>query len=781
MATFGLAVGATVAVLSVIDNVMFRPLPYADSDRLVQIHSSTMATSPARVATDSLIAGAIKMRAARFAAVSAVDNSSGLIRLPGFGDADVRKAIVNDDLLSLLGVHPELGRLQRSEDVDGPVVTLVLSWECWRSRFGGSADLVSRSYTEGRTTYRIIGVLPQGFFLPASGAEGRIDVVEIRQGPGIETPGRDRGLVPPVIARLRPDATIEQARAEVAVIVADLVRQQPKVFVAAPNSVEVHPLREGVFLLYRPYVRLIGLAVGLVLVLASVNLALLLLARLQLRGQEIAIRASLGASRARIARGVILEALLVCGASAAVALLACRVTQSAVVALVPPVLQGSVAPIFDTRILALSALLTVVAALIAGAAPAWRFSRSDIASLLAKGSTRATPRIPASRLLLVVEATLGVLLVAGALVTVRSFAGLIFKHPGFVSDDLYVLSTSAGWQNRWPLNEAWRDDRAPAMLGIARTLPGVLAAGVATGLPLEGNAGARAFWKSHGREGLEFGITGGYFEALGTQVRVGRTITDDDVAKQTSVAVLSESGARTLWPNDPVNGVIGREFLFADGSAKAVVGVVADFNRAPGEAPVPLVFLPFGTRGLGASTSNVYVPVRMQAGMRPDTAEINRRIREVWGRGNGAGVEYVPENLAPWLRQPRFQAVLFGALAAIGLAVAAVGLFAVASFESSRRRAEVGIRMALGATPGDARRLVVRAIVVPVVLGLVAGVAIAFGAAPLMQTFLFEVDARGIENYAAVAIVLVVVAGVAAWLPARRAARTDPATVLRNI
>lgn len=781
MLTFALAVGVTVAVLSVIDQTLFRSLPYGEADRLVQIHSVQINASPARLALDGSIAEALWQRATTLEGLTSVGGGASPEQIPGFGESPVRRSGIPQELLPLLRVRPVVGRGFAPEDSGRKPYVLLISWDTWQGRFGGATEAIGKPIGSGPDVYEIVGVLPRGFFPPASGSTGRVDAFYLSQSPALGD-GRGGGIASPVIARLKPGVTLDQARAEAAVIAGDLARASAAAGtrVIPSESVQVNPLQTSLFLLYRPYLWLSAAAVALVLLLASVNLTVLLLARLQSRLHETAIRASLGASRARLARVVVIECVLVCVASSVAAVLACRLAQGAIQALVPSVLQASTVPMFDLRLLAITAGLSVLGALVAGLFPALRFSRANVATLLARTGGRTLSGLPGRRILLAAEAALGVLLVTGAVVTVRSFAGMVLKHPGFVAEDLYEMSTSAGWQNRWPIKEAWRDDRAPMMLQIARTLPGVRQAGVGTGLPTEGNAGTQAFWKARGVSwGGEFGVTGGYFEALGTEIRAGRVIVDDDVTSMTNAAVLSEAGARVLWPGEPPSRVLGRSFDYLDGSSKTVVGVVADFNRVPGESAHPLLFLPFGTHGLGASTSNLYVPLRMQPGMRPDTAEINRRMREAGWRG-GAGVDYVPDNLEPWLREPRFQAALFAVLAVIALVVAGVGLFAVASFESARRQFEVGIRFALGATARDARRLVLRTAVAPVLIGTVIGLIASWWAAEFVQTFLFEVDARGTGTLLTVAAVLVATAHAAAWLPARRAARTDPAAVLRT-
>jgi hypothetical protein len=441
--------------------------------------------------------------------------------------------------------------------------------------------------------------------------------------------------------------------------------------------------------------------------------------------------------------------------------------------------RGFAAPALDGRVVAVAGLLALLGTGLAGLAATRRVRRRDVTTLLQASARSVGRRRFGGGVLMTIETALAIVLVAGAAVTIRSFAGLVLKHPGFVADDLYVLQTSAGWRQRWPIAESWRDDRAPAVLDEVRMTPGVVWAGAGTGVPTEGNAGAGAFWRARGLPGQEFGVTAGYFDALGTQIRHGRVISDHDVAAVADVAVVTETGARTLWPSHPVGTAVGRMFTYLDGSSKVIVGVVADFSRRPGASAVPVLFLPFGSKGLQATSSNIYVTLRMAPAHRLDTADVLRRVQSRLGGGAGGSIVHVPDTLTPWLQQPRFQAALFGSLAAVALVIACVGLFALTTFEMARRTFEMGVRLSLGATPRQLRRLVIAWALRPVLIGACAGLAVTWWAARFLQSFVFEVDARDFWTYAVVAFVLVITAVVASWLPARRAARTDPTLVLR--
>jgi hypothetical protein len=310
-------------------------------------------------------------------------------------------------------------------------------------------------------------------------------------------------------------------------------------------------------------------------------------------------------------------------------------------------------------------------------------------------------------------------------------------------------------------------------------MPGVEAAGAAASLPAGRRLGSHEFWRSRGTTGLMLGIGSTFFQALGTPVRAGREFLDHEIDAPPLVAILSESAARHLWPDLGGSEAVGQTVPTADG-VRTVVGVVADLKSLPGEAPQPALYLPLTAPEMADSVPSLWVTVavRVAPGRDLDIQALNARLDRRFG-SDLVMARAVADALPPFLQRPRFQAVLFGSVAVIGLLLAAVGLYAVAAFDVARRRFELGVRLSLGATASDIRRLVIRGALRPVVAGSAAGLVATWWAAQFLQAFVFEVDARDPWTYGLVALVLVATAVVAAWIPARRAARTDPSVVLR--
>jgi predicted lysophospholipase L1 biosynthesis ABC-type transport system permease subunit len=270
------------------------------------------------------------------------------------------------------------------------------------------------------------------------------------------------------------------------------------------------------------------------------------------------------------------------------------------------------------------------------------------------------------------------------------------------------------------------------------------------------------------------------FEAMGTPLVAGRTFSDEDIDVGARVALLNRLGALALWPSDDPAAAVGRGVQL-ESNRYTVVGIVGDIRRYPGVAPTPSLFLPITSPDARVFQSGALTVFRMSAGASLDRTLLRSRLDDRFPSAGVPAPQPVSQMLAPWMERPRFQAALFASFGVIALLLAAVGLYAVAAFDVARRRHEMGVRLTLGATGRDLRRLVIRAAVSPVLIGSTIGLLVTWWAAQFLQAFLFEVDARDPWTYGLVALTLVATAVVAAWLPARRAARTDPAMVLRSL
>jgi predicted permease len=525
---------------------------------------------------------------------------------------------------------------------------------------------------------------------------------------------------------------------------------------------------------------LIASAVWVVLAVACVNLATLLLARGRSRHQESAVRAALGASTRRLVAVALLEAVVLCGISSMVALLICAWTQQTLMAIVPPNLREfSVTPL-DPRIVAITIAVAFVSAAAATVLPTLNIRRLDVMSVFrrAGAGARVTP-LRSGAALLAVEAALAVALVVGASGTVPGFLALLLKSPGFDANDLFIVSVNHGVAATKAEEIDARGQRVRSVLDVVRAVPHVESAAAALAIPFR-YGDSSDFWKTRGMDGSEWAVSAGMFETLRTPMLAGRGFTDDEQTARALVGLVNETGMRSLWPGRSPASVIGSTVRTSDGERK-VVGVVSDLRSRPGEAVSPSLFLPITAREAKVSQTSLPIVLRMEPGGIPDRALLGNRLNEAFGARAGIQIESVSEELAPWLDRPRFLAVLFGTLATIALLLAALGLYAVASFEMSRRRHEMGVRLALGASPHDLRRHIQRITLRPVVLGTAVGALAIWFIVRVASASVPELASRDPWTYAAAVGLVFLTAALVVWPHARRAARLRPAVVLRQL
>jgi hypothetical protein len=361
--------------------------------------------------------------------------------------------------------------------------------------------------------------------------------------------------------------------------------------------------------------------------------------------------------------------------------------------------------------------------------------------------------------------------------TLRSFAGLVWRDPGFAPADLYHVRVGYGSPDG-RLSDPPSLARVETIQRVASSWPNVQSVSVATSLPVGlGFGGADGFWQGVGISGRRFGIGANMLRTLGTPLVAGREFTTDDVARRERIAVVSVRGARVLWPGADPQSVPGRE-LTIDGGRWTVVGVAADIRQTPVFSLQPALYLPVtATR---RSSSNVYLALRMAPGVAPDDAHWKATLDDAFGTRGGVVVNAVGEIALPWLQQPRFYAVLFGTLGLVALLLTAAGVYAIAAFDVSQRRRELGIRLTLGATARDLVRVICARALRPIVAGLAAGLLGAWWGGRFMQSFLVEVDVHDPWTQAGVVLVLTMTALAAAWLPAVRAGRVNPVETLRS-
>jgi hypothetical protein len=431
----------------------------------------------------------------------------------------------------------------------------------------------------------------------------------------------------------------------------------------------------------------------------------------------------------------------------------------------------------DVRVIAFTFIAAVISAVIVGIGPARRATEVDVTAVLQRGAGGSSGRVRGDRAMVVLQAALCVALVLAAALTVRNLLGLVLRPNGFDPQNLYELSVEHGHPTAPGAPKYYDVERVRGVLDVVRHAEGVAAAGAATFMPVGYSTGDDPFWQSRQRHGGEWGIGAGFFSILQTPMRAGREFTELEVDTKALVAIVSESGARDLWPGELSGTAVGRAITTEDGP-RTVVGVVADIRPLPGVGTVPALYVPVTAKDVPIRQSALTIALRLTPGARFDQVSLQRQLDAQFGR-SPMRTSQVEAKLAPRLEAPRFQAVLFGAVALIALLLTSAGLYALTAFESARRRQEMGVRLALGATASDLKNLVVGAALRPVAIGAVAGLLVGWWAATLLRAFLFEVDVHDPWTFGLVVLVLFVASGLAAWLPAKRAARTDPVAVLR--
>jgi predicted permease len=778
--TLVLGIGVNLAVFTIVDRALFRPLPYASIDRLVQVTPYSRAEASRAYSFNKRLFIECRRSVPGLADLAYIDFARGYAsRSSGDPSVTLWLSPASFNVLDVLGALPAHGRGFNRSDAESKQPLALITYEAWRTHFGGSRDVLGVDIGTGKAVHRIVGVLPRGFYFRSIGpamSAGQFDGLVL--APDLLESAAAHEGTPPAIARLKPGVSLAVAQQQFDAVAAQL---DPEL--RPPNRTEgprvlIEPLRAGMFANAYQYLWLLAIGASFVGLLACANLSNLLLARGRSRERELALRASLGASTGRILAAEVAQGLIICGLAAAASLAILYWAAAGLRALVPTAYRQIVIGEVDLRVIGFAALASVVAALLASWWPAWRASRTSLVAVIQRGAGAPSHawRRP-GRAVLIFEAAVGVMLVAGAAVAARSFIGLVRTDVGFVLPGLEIVRVQPAGK-RGGADGAAQLARYRGILDVLRHQPGVVGAAGVDSMPAGGSAPMRGLQLETAAGPKSSGlwqVTEGFFTTMGARLAAGRDITAADIETRQPVAIVSRAAARAFWPDTPELSVIGRELVAVKQPVRRVIGLVDDLRDRPDEPAPPRVFIPVTAEGFGA------LELAVRATGPPVNAESLRRIlAEPFGVTN---VTLTPagSRITGALQAPRVQALMFGSFAVIGLLLATLGLFAVASFDVALRRYEMGIRAALGGSAAQIRSLVIRDALRPVVLGIVLGLAAAYWGAQFMQSLVYGVDARDPWTLALVAITLIVTTIVAAWLPARRAARTDPAGVLRSM
>jgi len=783
-----LGVGGTSAIFSVVDAVLLRPLPLGHPERLVEIlHRRENPVAPANYLD-------WKQQSTAFEQMGAAEY--WMPSITGDGPPEkVQGLRLTTGALALAGVRPAIGRLfVAGEDEPGREHEAVLAWGFWQRHFAGNRSIIGHTVTLDAEPYTIVGVMPPGFDYPMFWAHG----VQLWAPLALGARSASRsGQSLRVLAKLKPGINLERARAEMAGIAARLDRLYP----GTNRNVTVTPLRDLVVGDVRPALLVLLGAVGFVLLLACANVAHMLLARGAAREREITIRAALGASRPRIAQQLLTESVLLALMGGAIGLALAAYGVHALVALGGSGLPRADEIGLDARVVLFTVLVSVATGLIFGLAPASRGSRPSLVDSLreaGRGSSGSARQNRLRDLLVASEFALALVLLSGAGLAIRTFIALQSIDPGFNARGVLTMIVSVkGTANGAP---GRRVAFMQQLLEGVRAVPGVARASAINHVPIIGDLWGLSFY-IEGRELPKPGdapsaayrvMLPGYFDAMGIPFLRGRDVTAADRLGAPGVVVINEYMAKRYWPNeDPIGKRIALERPSAATPWRTVIGGVKNVVRSDWAAPpAEEVYVPWLQEGnyLASTGGHVDMSLIIRARCRPgapcDAAALAPAVRNVvWSIDHNIPVSDVTtmeqaETIAT--ARPRFTLVLLAAFAAIALALAAVGVYGVMSYAVSRRVREIGVRLALGADPFTVMRMVVREGMTVAVAGAAVGVAGALLLTRSMASFLYGVRPSDPLTFVGVSGLLLGAALLASFLPARRAARTDPLVALRG-
>ena len=777
--TLALGIGAATTIYGVVDGVLLRPLPFAESHRLIAVyrtypHWREQEALQARWDRNWFSYPGFREWQERQTAFDAVAVWAGSDRtLTGFDAAEQVSVVrASSSLLQVLGSRTAVGRFfLPGEDRPPTGRVAVISHEMWQTRFGASPGVIGRTLRLDDTPYEIVGVLPAGLDL---GARGRPAPIWIPAG-GDPSDARAGSTNFFAIGRLRAGVTIERATDETARLVAESAPPNPVGARLAPWQSEITRTAR------RPLLLLLG-ASAVLLLLACVNVATLMLGEASGRVDEFATRAALGAGRARVTRQVITESLVIAALAVAAGALLAWLATSALIASAPANVPRLTDVRLDTRVLGVACGVAALTAILFGLVPASSLMSASPARLLGSGPGRTTRRHDSwtLRMLVASQVSLSCLLLVGAALLTRSLQKLGAVDPGFPTERLVVIGLGTTGGRIAASEEALTRFYADAAERIA-AIPGVERAAVGSAIPFTGGGSSSTFTVEGytfpgGADGVEARrshVLPGFLETFGLRLLAGRGITPQDRAGSPLVAVVNETMARRFWPAE---SAIGKRIGYGD-DRLTVVGVVSDVKHSSlGDSTRVTVYLPAEQQ----PTRYLMILARARLDAGALTPLVRREIAPLDPAVPVTQVEEMSALVARSFASERFRATLLGAFAVIAALLSAVGMYGVTARAVARQRREIGIRMALGSTAAGVIALFVQRAGLAVSLGAAVGLVAAAGLSGFLAPYLFATTPTDPMLYAGSAALLVATALLAAWLPARRASRTNPASVLRD-
>jgi putative ABC transport system permease protein len=801
--TIALGIGATTAIFSVVDATLLHPLPYPHPEQLVSVEDDLPGVGAQNVGI-SIPEWQDFERSGIFQHMSPI--GGGSVNLTGSSQpARIFFAAVPPNYFALIGVKPALGRSFNPEDhTPGFTLESLISDGLWKRVFGSDPNILGRSVRLDNDLYQIIGVMPAGYHDPGRTTEERNTEMWMATGfagPPAPPPQRDSRILPEAIARIAPGLTVKTAQSRLDALVASLQKQFPVDYPEQSGwRVRLVPLQETVVGDARQSLVLLLGAVGLVLLIGCVNVANLLLARASARGREMAVRQALGAARTRLISQLLTEGLLLslAGGIAGLATLFC--TKGFLVRLVPASLPRLNDISINWPVLLFALVASLVAGTIFGLAPALHASRPDLTHALkqeGRGSTGSGEQARTRRVLVVTEFALSLVLMIVAGLLLRSFADLLHVRPGFDPQNVMAIRTWLPVPNDPDtdiyLTAALEAPFVREVIRRGKTLPGVqeVALGDMAALPLGHSPNDRNPYVMviEGQETQSkqaplvdaSEVTPEYFHLLSMTLLRGRLFGEGDDDKAPPVAVVNESFARTYWPDgDPVGKHLKLDNARGDRGNPpwtTVIGVIADARtESLAEASAPQIYLNLYQKH--PKDLAIFLRGRLDAASTP--VELRREVQTVNPELPVFGAQTLSDTLTASLSERRFSMEIIALFALTALLLAGLGIYGVISYIVSERTHEIGIRLALGAQRRDILGMVVRQGLGLAIAGAAMGLVCALVVAHLMAGMLYGVRPSDPLTFAGVALLLVGVALLACYIPARRAIRVDPLVALRH-
>ena len=792
--TLALGIGATSGVFSVVNGVLLQPLPYDHPEQLVALSESKL----------NFTSGSIPYPNFRDWEKNNTTFSSMAISRPysytltGTGEPERLQArLVTADFFHVFGVKPAVGRaFLKGEDQIGAAPLVMISASLWQRKFGGDPAVAGRSLTLDDRSYTIIGVVPADFVLDTRSFSSADVYVPVGQWGNPALTFRAAGLFFHGFGRMKPGVTIGQARADLGSVTAALAKVYPDT--NKGTGATLLSLTQDVVGDVRPILLILLGAVAFVLLIACVNVGNLLLARSSVRSREIAIRSTLGAGSSRLIRQLLTESLLLAFAGGALGLLVAQWGTRAAIHLLPATLPRATTVTVDTRVLLFTLVISVIAGVLFGLAPAFKGARADLQRSLKDGgrsSTGSKQRLQS--IFVVVEMAMGLVLLAGAGLMIRSVDALWTVNPGFVADSVltFNLSYPPSLAKASPeqIRQTVRDTEARF-----DATPGVHSVSVVWGSFPLAEDDQQLFWmqgqpKPTTEDDMNWAtryfVGPDYLKTMRIPLIAGRFFAPTDDNHAPRVVVIDEVFSKKYFPNQ---SPVGKRLEMTDPDGEAeIVGVVGHVMQwtlledSPGNSSPPLraeiyeshVQTEDGVMPL--MVPGVDVAVRCDGPTAAVLAALRRTNAEMNPGQVISNIETMDDIEADTIAQPRFATMMLGAFAAVALLLSMIGVYGVISYSVQRRTNEIGIRMALGAERSSVFRVVLGEGMRLAVIGAVVGIVAALVLTRFLANMLFGVSARDPLTFAGVAIALVAVAAIACWIPAQRATRVDPMVALR--